>query len=66
MLAWIASAQEGGGHLSPLIERTFRYSYMMATNMREEMHAAGRGEEMEALIRGARGLQDQLLGSASE
>ena len=61
-----AAADENGDRLAPLVERTFRYTYMMATKMREEMSAAGRGEEMEALIRAARGLQDELLGGASE
>ncbi len=57
-----ASADEDGDRLAPLIERTFRYSYMMATTMRDDMRAAGRGEELEALVRAARGLQDELLG----
>ena len=49
------------GHLDPLIERTFRYAYMMATKMRAEMLSQGRGEELEALIADARKLQDDLL-----
>ena len=61
-----ASADEDGDRLAPLIERTFRYSYMMATKMRDEMCVSGRGEEVEALIGAARTLQDQLLGSVSE
>ena len=61
-----ASADEDGDRLAPLIERTFRYSYMMATKMRDEMCGAGRGEELEALVQAARGLQDELLGGASE
>ena len=56
---------ENGDRLGPLIERTFRYSYMLATRMREEMLADGRGEELEALIERARGLQDGLLGGTS-
>ena len=57
------SRQCGGAprHLTPLIERTFRYAYMMATKMRAEMLAAGRGEELEAQIADARALQDDLL-----
>ena len=34
---------------------------MMATKMRAEMLAAGRGEELEAQIADARALQDDLL-----
>ena len=47
--------------LAPLIERTFRYSYMMATGMRDDMRRAGRDEELEALIAAARELQKDLL-----
>ena len=63
-LAAIGEGALGGGaprHLTPLIERTFRYAYMMATKMRAEMLAAGRGEELEAQIADARALQDDLL-----
>lgn len=49
--------------LAPLIERTFRYRYMMATRMRDEMHAEGRDDEVEALVRAARALQDELTGA---
>lgn len=52
----------GNGRLAPLVERTFRYAYMVATNMRAEMLAAGRGEELEALIAEARALQGEVLG----
>ena len=48
--------------LSPLIERMFRYSYMMATNLREETIGAGRSEELEKLIDSARRLQVELVG----
>lgn len=34
---------------------------MMATHMRNEMLAAGRGEEIEALIGEARSLHDELV-----
>lgn len=52
--------------LAPLIERTFRYSYMMATGMRDDMRRAGRDEELEALIAAARELQKDLLADDSE
>ena len=45
-----AAADEDGDRLDPLIERTFRYSYMMATKMRDDMRAVDRGEELEVLI----------------
>ncbi len=51
--------------LAPLIERTFRYSYMVATKMRDDMLAEGRDEEMEALVKTARALQDELLGGGN-
>lgn len=50
--------------LAPLIERTFRYSYMIATRMRDDMAAEGRDHEMEALVRTARALQDELTGAS--
>ncbi len=64
-VALSAVADGGGcrvGDLSPLIERIFRYSYMVATNMREEMIGAGRREELEKLIETARRLQEDLVG----
>ena len=47
-------------HLTPLIERTFRYTYMLATKMRDDMTAADRRDELETLIAEARKLQDEL------
>ena len=63
--ATLAAVDDGAvgpvGRLAPLIERTFRYSYIMATNMREEMVGAGRGGELEKLMITARTLQTELL-----
>ena len=60
--AALAAIGEGEpGRLNALIERTFRYAYIMATKMRAEMLSQGRGEELEALIADARELQDDLL-----
>ena len=58
-----AEARDGGAveRLVPLIERTFRYAYMVATSMRDEMLSAGRGEALETLIGEARALQDELV-----
>ena len=59
------AADGDGGRLAPLIERTFRYTYMMATKMRDDMRGAGQGEKLDALVHAARGLQDELMGGAS-
>ena len=52
--------------LAPLIERTFRYAYVLATLKRDEMVDEGRGAEVEALVKAARELQDSVRGRASE
>ena len=54
------------GRLAPLIEMTFRATYILATKMRDEMLDAGRGEELDALVAAARELQDEVLGRASD
>ncbi len=46
--------------LAPLIERTFRYTWMLATHKRDELIREGRGEEIEKLAKAARESQDQL------
>ena len=51
--------------LAPLIERTFRYTYMLATKMRADMIDAGDGEALDELVAEARALQDSLLGTSS-
>ena len=51
--------------LAPLIERTFRYAYVLATHRRDELIREGRGEEMEKLAQEAQALQDQLQGGAA-
>ena len=47
-------------HLTPLIERTFRYTYMLATRMRDDMTALNQRDALETLIAQARELQDEL------
>lgn len=68
--AALAAIGDGAGdpaaRLAPLIERTFRATYMLASRMRDEMLDAGRVEDLDALIRTARELQDELTGAASE
>ena len=51
--------------LTPLIERTFRYTWMLLTHKRDELIREGRGEEMEKLAKAAQELQGQLQGGAS-
>ena len=46
--------------LVPQIDRIFRYTHILVTALRDEMRANGRGEELEALVRAARDLQDEL------
>ena len=51
--------------LQPLIERTFRYAFMLVTHRHDELSREGRGEEMEKLAKEAQALQSQLQGGAS-
>ena len=46
--------------LTPLVERTFRYTYMLATKMRDDLIGAGQQEELDSLVAEARKLQDEL------
>ena len=52
--------------LVPLIERTFRYTYMLATRMRGDMIDDGHGDKLDDLVKEARKLQDTLQNGASE
>ena len=47
-------------NLAPLIERTFRYTWMLASHKRDELIQAGRSEEIEKLVKEARELQGRL------
>ena len=51
-------------HLAPLIERTFRYTYVMATKMSGDM--IDDGERLEHLVEEARKLQDTLKDNPPE
>ena len=55
-------ASNSGDRLAPLIENTFRAAYIMVSKLRYDMLDEGRDEELDALIAGARGLQEELLG----
>lgn len=52
--------------LSPLIERMFRYTWMLTTLRRDELIAEGGGEEMEKLVKEARALHISLLKNPPE
>ena len=47
-------------HLAPLMERNFRYTYMLATQKRDDLIRDGHGDEIEKLVKAARHLQDSL------
>ena len=59
-------ASDAVARLAPLIEMTFRTTYIVATKMRDDMLDAGRGGELDERIAAARALQDELLEGASE
>ena len=52
--------------LAPLIERTFRYTWMLATHKRDELIREGRGEELEKMVKAAQELQDSLQANESK
>ena len=45
---------------APLIERTFRYAWFLATEKRDAMLREGRGEEVDRLVAEARAFQESL------
>ncbi len=53
-------------HLVSLIERTFRYTYIMATKLHGDMIDDGERERLEHLVEEARKLQNTLKNSPSE
>ena len=61
-----ASSTATPANLGPLIERTFRYSYMVATKMRDDMINNGEGKDLERLVEEARKLQDTLQSGTPE
>lgn len=60
-----AGANATPASLTPLIERTFRYTWMLAIYKRDEPTREGRGEEMEKLAEAEQQLQGRLQGHAS-
>ena len=61
-----ANSAESLASLSPLLERTFRYTYMLATRMRDEMLDDGKRKDLDHLVDEARKLQTSLLKGVSE
>ena len=58
----VSPGAESRDRLAPLIEMTFRATYIVATKMRDEMLDAGREEELDALVAAAREFQAEVLG----
>ena len=46
--------------LAPLVERTFRYAWFVATERRDAMVREGRKDEVDALVAEGRALHDRL------
>ena len=68
-LAAVADGPPAGAaadRLAPLIERTFRAAHILVTKLRQDMLDEGREDELGALIEGARGHQDELIGSGPD
>ena len=64
-LAAVADGPPAGAaadRLAPLIELTFRATHILVSKLRTDMLDAGREAELDALIAGARGVQDDLIG----
>ena len=53
-------------HLAPLIERTFRYTSIMATRIRADMSDNGERERLQHLVEETRELQNTLKNSPPE
>lgn len=62
--ATLAAIEDGAslGRLAPLIETTFRATYMLMSRLNEDMLEAGEGENLEALVADAEAVQEELLG----
>ena len=62
--AALAAIEDGGNSIArvaPLMERTFRASYILVSRLRTEMLDSGEDEELDAMIADARALQEKLL-----
>lgn len=65
-LAAIEDKGDSNSRLAPLIETTFRATYILATRLRHEMLDAGEQEELDALVALARDIQKRLLDGDSD
>lgn len=65
-LAMIADGGNSVARVAPIIESTFRGTYILATRMRNQMFEAGEREHLDTLIADAREVQDKLLERASD
>ena len=66
--ATLAMIEDGGNsvaQLAPIIKRTFRCTYILATKLRDQMLDAGEQDEINELVAQSRELQDKLLDNAS-
>ena len=64
-LAAVADGPPAGAvadRLAPLIELTFRATHILVSKLRHDMLDEGREAELDGLIAGARGVQDELIG----
>ena len=68
-LAAVADGPPAGAaadRMAPLIERTFRAAHILVSKLRHDMLDEGREAELDELISGARGHQDELLGGGPD
>ena len=68
-LAAVADGPPAGAaadRLAPLIELTFRASHILVSKLRTDMLDEDREAELDALIAGARGVQDELIGGGPD
>jgi len=68
-LAALADGPPAGAaadRLAPLIELTFRAAHILVSKLRTDMLDEGREAELDALIAGARGVQDELIGGGPD
>ena len=56
----VATGDAVVGSLAPLIERTFRYAWFVATERRDAMIREGKEEEVDALVAEGRALHERL------
>jgi len=68
-LAAVADGPTAGAaadRVAPLVERTFRAAHILVSKLRCDMLDEGREAELDQLIAGARGLQDELIGGGPD